>query len=173
MQGNELPNIPFGEDELVGEGAVAEIADTATDELDILLGKSVDVDSITKRIPEPNRTPVDFSGEIDPETFETFDAEDDIITTVETPAIPAYIPPAEPAPLRVEKRHKLELGAELAKAWKDPSSVKAWILREKNRGETRDSLVKFAEKHDPKMAEQIAYCWDTLDEPTWKPGDAA
>ena len=138
---------------------VATFTDDATDSLDVLLGKEMDVDSITKLVAEPPRTPVDYSGEIDPETF---DGEDDLITFVEMPAVPKYV---EPSPARVEKRHAREGDSELAKHWKNPNSLKAWIQTMKDRGETRDSLVKFAEQRDPKMARLIAYNWDTLNEP--------
>jgi len=138
---------------------VATFSDTATDELDVLLGKAVDVDSITKLVAEPNRTPVDYSGELDPESF---DAEDDIITFVETPAVPAYV---EPVGSRVQKSARVETDYELRKASKKPDTLLTWVKSMVAQGHSVESLIEYAKKSDPVVARNIETVWVNRDEP--------
>jgi hypothetical protein len=98
------------EDNFFGDSSsVATVTDDQTDELDILLGKSFNVDEIVSRVHEPNRTPIDFARMESVEDSESFDGADSILDSVETPEVPTYVPENEP-------RSKSELARDLAKS---------------------------------------------------------
>jgi hypothetical protein len=156
MEHELLPNIPIGEDEFVGEVVVATVTDDATDELDILLGKSFDIDRVVSRVHEPSRTPIDFSARESVEDRESFDASENILDDIATPEIPTYVPPQ-----RVEKG---ALDHELRKAARKPKTLTAWIRSELARGRTVDELVAHAEKSDPIVARDIRGCALLMDD---------
>jgi hypothetical protein len=158
MEHELLPNIPIGEDEFVGEVVVATVTDDATDELDILLGKSFDVDRIVSRVHEPSRTPIDFAKLASVEDLESFDASENILDDVETPEIPTYVAP----PQRVEKG---ALDHELRKAARKPATLTAWIKAELARGSKIEDLVAHARASDEVVARDIEGCYLMMNEP--------
>jgi hypothetical protein len=89
---HDLPNIPIWEEELIGDSSVAIATEDPTDELDVLLGRTVDVDALVRRVAEPDRTPIDFAKLASVEDLESFDASENILDDIETPEIPTYVP---------------------------------------------------------------------------------
>src|ERR1700678_3373594 len=92
---------PVIEDEdFIGSVAVAETTDDQAElDMDVLLGRTLDVDALVKRVAEPSRTRVDFSKSESVEDRESFDASDDILSALDTPEPSTYVAP----PQRVEK----------------------------------------------------------------------
>jgi hypothetical protein len=105
----DLPNIPIGEDELIGDSvAVATVTcDEEADDLDVLLGRAVDVNAIVARVAAPSRTPIDFAKLASFEDLESFDASENILDDIATPEIPPYVrsPGTVDAPV-FAKRHQ-------------------------------------------------------------------
>src|ERR1700733_4001194 len=136
----DLPNIPIGEDELIGDSlAVATVTcdEEAELDMDVLLGRTLDVDALVKRVAEPSRTRVDFAARESVEDRESFDGADNVIETLDTPDVPTYVAP----PQRVEKA---ALDHELRKSARKPATLTAWIKAELARGSKIEDLVAHA-----------------------------
>jgi hypothetical protein len=145
-------------DDFIGDSTVATMTDDQTDELDILLGKSFNIDEIVSRVPSVSRTPIDFARMESVEDSESFDGADNIIETLDTPDVPTYIAP----PQRVEKR---ELDHELRKAARKPATLTAWIKSELARGAKIEDLVAHARASDEVVARDIEGCYLAMNEP--------
>jgi hypothetical protein len=154
---------PVIEDEdFIGSVAVAETTDDQAElDMDVLLGRTLDVDALVKRVAEPSRTRVDFAKLASVEDRESFDGSDNVIETLDTPDVPTYVAP----PQRVEKG---ALDHELRKAARKPKTLTAWIKSELARGRTVDELVAYAEKSDPIVARDIRGCALLMDDPEYQ-----
>jgi hypothetical protein len=149
-------------DDFIGSVAVAETTDDQAEmDMDVLLGRTLDVDALVKRVAEPSRTRVDFAKLASVEDGESFDGADNVIDQLDTPEAPTYIAP----PQSVEKG---ALDHELRKAARKPKTLTAWIKSELSRGRTVDELVAYAEKSDPVVARDIRGCALLMDDPEYQ-----
>jgi hypothetical protein len=163
---NPMSFSPLIEDEdFIGSVAVAETTDDRAEmDMDVLLGRALDVDALVKRVAEPNRTPIDFAKLASTES-ESLDFSDNIIDQIDQPEVPTYIAP----PQRVEQL--VSLDSELRKAARKPKTLTAWIRSELARGRTVDELVAYAEKADAVVARDIRGCALLMDEPEYQDED--